>query len=194
MTAQLDRSRYTRRFIWLIHFYHTTLCMYKLLPCVCHSVASLLGIKTAKHIIISVKVDIVVDRRTSSVGATACSSSSSSSCGLSGVERSRSHESTPCLTVLVSSIGGCQTNVERCKVRLHRPEPCMTGSAGRTIPVSWQGARLALRARLCSMDGSLRAIWPKKLETTGAGNMSEWPLVSTTADLFVGDAGPPWDL
>ena len=62
----------------------------------------------------------------------------SSSCGLSEVERSRSHESTPCLTVLGSSIGGCQTNVERCKVRLHRPEPCMTRSAGRTIPVSWQ--------------------------------------------------------
>ena len=64
--------------------------------------------------------------------------SSSSSCGLSEVERSRSHESTPCLTVLGSSIGGCQTNVERCKVRLHRPEPCMTRSAGRTITVSWQ--------------------------------------------------------
>ena len=44
------------------------------------------------------------------------------------------------------------------------------------------------------MDGSARVTWPKKLETTGADNMSAWRLVSTTADLFVGDAGPPWDL
>ena len=94
-------------------------------------------------------------------------SSSSSSCGLSGVERSRSHESTPCLTVLGSSIGGCQTNVEWCKVRLHRPEPCMTGSAGRTIPVSWQRGQTAGPKGSTVIHGWISTgNMAKKLETT----------------------------
>ena len=98
--------------------------------------------------------------------------------GLSGVERSRSHESTPCLTVLGSSIGGCQTNVERCKVRLHRPEPCMTRSAGRTIPVSWQRGQTGPKGSTVIHGWISTGNMAKKLETIGADNISEWRLVS----------------
>jgi len=51
------------------------------------------------------------------------SSSSSSSCGLSGAGRCRSYERAPGLTILRSTIGGCHTNVDWCEIRFDGPEP-----------------------------------------------------------------------
>jgi len=45
--------------------------------------------------------------------------------------RCRSYENAPCTTELCLMIGGCQANVERCKVGLKHPEPGIRGA----IPV-----------------------------------------------------------
>ena len=67
-----------------------------------------------------------------------CSSCSSSKWGLSNGGRRCSYESALCLSVLWSMIGGCQTNIERCQIRLNRLKPCMTRSARWAVSVYWQ--------------------------------------------------------
>ena len=59
--------------------------------------------------------------------------------------------------------GGWQANVERCKVRLNCPEPDVTWLASWRFQFLGNKTKLALRARLCSMDQSAHAVWPKNL-------------------------------
>ena len=86
-------------------------------------------------------------------------SSSSSSCGLSGAGRCYSYERAPGLMTLRSMTGGCQTNVEWCEIRFNGPEPGVTLLAQSAVPVPWQKATQALRARQWSLDGLARAVW-----------------------------------
>jgi len=63
-------------------------------------------------------------------------SSSSSSCGLSS-GRCLFHEWPPCLPVLCSMIGSCQTNVKWSDIRFNCAEPSLARSASSVVPVPW---------------------------------------------------------
>ena len=70
----------------------------------------------------------------------------------------------------------------------------MTRSAGRTIPVYWQRGQAGPKGTTVIHGWINTGSMAKKLDTTGADNVSEWRLISTTVDLFVRDVGPPWVL
>jgi len=70
------------------------------------------------------------------------SSSSSSSCGLSR-KHCRFHERPPCLPILCSIIGSCQTNVEQSDIRFNCLEQSLSRSAWSEVPVSPISSNLA---------------------------------------------------
>ena len=88
-------------------------------------------------------------------------SSSSSSCGLSCGGRCCSYELAPCLPILSSVIGSCQTNVQGARSdSMVRNQVCR-GRPERRCQSLGRGVTLARRARLWSMEASARAMWPK---------------------------------
>ena len=56
-----------------------------------------------------------------------------------------SYKNAPDLSILHLMIDGCQTNVEWCEIRFHRPEPCMIRSVCLAVQVPWQMGTLAIR-------------------------------------------------
>ena len=91
------------------------------------------------------------------------SSSSSSPCGLSSAGSCHSYERAPHLTILHSTIGSYQTNAEWCWIGFTIQSQGWCGLPDRRFHSLGKGATQVLKARLWSIDGSARVMWPKNL-------------------------------
>jgi len=80
---------------------------------------------------------------------------SSSSCGLSCDGQCHSYEHVPCLSIMRSVIGSCQTNVAWCQIWFNVLEPNMACWAWSAIPFPWQIDWLQ------SINVLALALWPK---------------------------------
>jgi len=82
-------------------------------------------------------------------------------------------------------IGGYQTNIERCHIKLNRSSRLWCSRPDGRFQSLGRGAKLSLRALLCMVHGRISTCnMALELETAGV-------VVSTSADLFVGNADPP---
>jgi len=80
------------------------------------------------------------------------------------------------------------------QIKLNHPKPSMRWSARRAVPVSQQKGQTSLEGSTVVHGWINTCNMAKELKTARADNACEWWLVSTSADLFVADADPRWNL